>query len=129
MPLLPGAMPGPPMVGGAGGPPPPPIEAKFAAFINTLTPEEQRQVGPLMGIFASTISAPEGPTGGEPPPPPPTGLNGPEGGAQGAGPPPPTPPGMNGPAGPMGTGMSPTGVLPPDPGAIPPGMSIGRQKY
>jgi hypothetical protein len=97
------------MVGGAGGPPPPPIEAKFAAFINTLTPEEQRQVGPLMGIFASTISAPEGPTGGEPPPPPPAG--------------------MNGPAGPMGSGMSPTGVLPPDPGAIPPGMSIGRQKY
>ena len=120
---LPGLPPGPmPMAGGAAMPQGPSVEQKFSAFINSLSPAEQREAAPLMGIFSQTISAPEGGGAGAGSPPP----------APSAGPPP-GPPGP--PPGPPGLppGMSPTGATPPglDPAAaaIPPQMSIGRQMY
>ena len=138
MPLPPGMPAGPmmPMAGGGGMPPPgmgpqgPGVEQKFAAFMNTLSPQEQQQIVPLMGAFASAASGPqEGAQGAGPPPPPPPGLNGPGGPGGPPGRPPPPPPGAPG----LPPGMAPTGATPPglDPAAaaIPPQMSIGRQQY
>ena len=86
------------------------IEQKFAMFIGSLSPEEQRAVVPLMGTFAGAMGGPP----------------------QGAGPdmaPPLPPPGgdpMKPPAAPPPTAI-PGGppLPPPDPAA----MSIGRQMY
>jgi len=129
MPLPPGMPAGPmmPMAGGGGLPPGmmpqgPSVEQKFSAFINSLSPAEQREAAPLMGIFSQTISAPEGGGAGAGPPPPPPSAGPPPG-------PPGPPPGSPG----LPPGMSPTGATPPglDPAAaaIPPQMSIGRQVY
>jgi len=111
-----------PMAGGGGPPPGPSVEQKFSAFMNSLSPQEQQQVVPLMGVMASTLS---GPQGGADMPPPPPGMAGP----RGPGKPPMPPPGPPG----LPPGMGPTGATPPglDPAAaaIPPGMSIGRQLY
>ena len=86
------------------------IQQKFAMFIGSLSPEEQRAVAPLMQIFSSTMSGPQQGQGldAAPPPPPP-----------GAAPdkPPAAPPQTAVPGGPP--------LPPPDPVA----MSIGRQQY
>ena len=94
--------------------PMPAIEQKFAAFINSLSPDEQRAAAPLMQIFSQAMAGPqpgsEGPdvTSAPPPPPPP-----------GAAPAPPAAP--------------PPSAIPGGPPLPPPGpdpmMSIGRQMY
>ena len=51
-----------------------PIQQKFAAFMSTLSPEEQRAVVPLMATFINTLSGPQqgaGPDDMAPPLPPP----------------------------------------------------------
>lgn len=90
--------------------PMPAIEQKFAAFINSLSPDDQRAVAPLMQIFSQTMAGPQpgsqGPDVPNAPPPP------------GAIPKPPVaPPPSAIPGGPP--------IPPPDPTA----MSIGRQTY
>ena len=85
------------------------IQQKFAMFIGSLTPDEQRAVAPLMQIFSSTMSGPQ----------------------QGQGlssPPPPAPPGadtLKPPAAPQTAVPGGPPLPPPDPAA----MSIGRQMY
>jgi len=87
------------------------IEQKFAMFIGSLSPEEQRAVVPLMGTFAGALGGPPG--GAQPGEAPPL-------------PPPGTEPMMKPPAAPPQTAI-PGGppLPPPDPAA----MSIGRQQY
>ena len=88
------------------------IEQKFAMFINSLSPEEQRAVAPLMETFADTLGGPPGGAAeaGENEPP-----QIPQGAEPGAPPLPPSPSVV--PGGPP--------IPPPDPAA----MSIGRQQY
>jgi len=87
------------------------IQQKFAMFIGSLSPEEQRAVAPLMEAFAGTLSGPPG--GAEPGEAPPL-------------PPPGTEPAMKPPAAPPPTAIPGGPALPPpDPVA----MSIGRQQY
>jgi hypothetical protein len=45
------------------------IEQKFAAFVSTLTPDEQRAVAPLMQIFSQTMAGPQQGNGLDAPPP------------------------------------------------------------
>ena len=87
------------------------IQQKFAMFIGSLSPEEQRAVAPLMQVFSSTMSGPQQGQGidAAPLPPPP--------GAADAMKPPAAPPPSAIPGGPP--------LPPPDPVA----MSIGRQTY
>ena len=86
------------------------IQQKFAMFIGSLSPEEQRAVAPLMQVFSSTMAGPQQGQGldAAPPPPPP--------GADTLKPPAAPPPSAI-PGGPP--------LPPPDPAA----MSIGRQMY
>lgn len=86
----------------------PTLEQKFAMFIGSLTPDEQRQVAPLMQIFSQTVAGPQQGQDTAPPPMPPPGAT-PA--------PPATPPPSAVPGGPP--------LPPPDPVA----MSIGRQSY
>ena len=86
----------------------PTLEQKFAMFIGSLTPDEQRAVAPLMQIFSQTVAGPQQGQDTAPPPLPPPGAT-PA--------PPATPPPSAVPGGPP--------LPPPDPTA----MSIGRQSY
>jgi hypothetical protein len=88
-----------------------PVQQKFASFMASLSPEEQRAVVPLMTAFVGTMGAPSGADGGDTAPP----L-----------PPPGTEPMLKPPAAPPQTAI-PGGppLPPPDPVA----MSIGRQVY
>ena len=86
------------------------IQQKFAMFIGSLSPEEQRAVAPLMQIFSTTMSGPQQGQGLDAAPlPPPPGADTLK--------PPAAPPPSAIPGGPP--------LPPPDPAA----MSIGRQQY
>ena len=88
------------------------IQQKFAMFVGSLSPDEQRAVAPLMTAFAGTLGGPQqgaGPDDMAPPLPPP--------GTEPMIKPPAAPPQTAIPGGPP--------LPPPEPAA----MSIGRQQY
>ena len=96
--------------------PMPAVEQKFAAFINSLSPDEQRSVAPLMQTFSQTMAGPQMGNGG------PDVTNAP----------PPLPPPGAGPPGPPPGGPPPPSAIPGGPPLPPPdpaAMSIGRQTY